>query len=84
LNLLVRPEGSVWCIYGEAVDLHALGNPDIQRASSVEPDSEGRWWSKIVNGPTLGPFTKRSDALTAEIDWLQKQMEAQCSLEPAP
>ncbi len=58
MELLIRPGGEVRCVYGEAIDLHALGQPQITRASHVEPDEQGRWWSDLapVNGPRLGPF----------------------------
>jgi hypothetical protein len=42
------------------------------RASLVEPDEEGRWWADLspVDGPLLGPFRQRSQALDAEEEWL--------------
>jgi hypothetical protein len=38
-----------------------------------EPDENGRWWADLspVAGPKLGPFTKRSEALHAEVEWLR-------------
>ncbi len=67
--------GVVRCIYGEAIDLNALGSPAIARASHVEPDEEGRWWADMspVGGPLLGPFERRSEALAAEVGWLEGQ-----------
>jgi hypothetical protein len=46
----------------------------IQRASHVEPDASGAWWADLnpVNGPRLGPFAYRSEALTAEAEWLHQ------------
>ena len=63
-------------LYGEAVDLGVLGPTSIQRASHVEPDEDGRWWSDLspVNGPRLGPFPRRSDALAAEAAWLEEHL----------
>ena len=60
-------------IYGEQIDLHALGRPAISRASHVEPDPHGRWFADLspVAGPKLGPFERRSQALAAEISWLE-------------
>jgi hypothetical protein len=72
MELLIRPGGEVRCVYGEAIDLHALGRPHITRASYVEPDEQGRWWADLspVNGPRLGPFRQRTQALEAEQEWL--------------
>jgi hypothetical protein len=71
-ELIVAPEGVVRCVYGEELDLYALGQPEIRRASSVEPDAAGRWWADLspAAGPRLGPFGLRSDALAAEVAWL--------------
>jgi hypothetical protein len=53
MELIVSPDGVVRCIYGEDLDLHALGSPQIRRVSAVEPDEAGRWWADLspVNGP---------------------------------
>ncbi len=73
MQLIVTPEGAVRCVYGEEIDLHALGSPSVSRASHVEPDQHGRWFADMapVAGPKLGPFDRRSDALAAESAWLQ-------------
>jgi hypothetical protein len=73
MDLVVRSSGQVRCIYDELIDLNTLGTVAIRRASHVEPDDQGRWWAdlKPVDGPTLGPFTLRSDALAAERRWLE-------------
>jgi hypothetical protein len=74
MELLIRPGGEVRCVYGEAIDLHALGLPHITRASSVEPDEQGRWWADLspAHGPRLGPFQQRTQALEAEQEWLSR------------
>jgi hypothetical protein len=71
--LRVDPGGQVACVYGEAIDLAALGAVVIRRASHVEPDPEGKWWADLapVGGPLLGPFARRSEALSAEAEWLE-------------
>ncbi len=73
MRLVIEPGGRVRCLYGEAVDLAALGTLTIRRASHVEPDAEGRWSADLtpVNGPRLGPFALRSQALDAERAWLE-------------
>ena len=74
MQLVVQPTGQVRCLYGEAVDLAALGTLHVQRASHVEPDAHGRWTADLrhVDGPLLGPFTLRSEALAAEQRWLEQ------------
>ena len=73
MQLIITPGGAVRCVYSEAIDLQALGSPTITRASHVEPDQQGRWLADLspVNGPTLGPFRTRSEALAAEKAWLE-------------
>ena len=72
MQLVIHPNGSIRCLYTEAIDLHQLGSPTMTRASVVDPDKAGRWWCDlaVIDGPTLGPFPLRSDALRAESAWL--------------
>lgn len=73
MQLIVQPDGVIRCLYDELIDLTALGQPQIRRASFVEPDAEGQWHADLspVGGPSLGPFSCRSAALTAEREWLE-------------
>ena len=72
MNLIVDVNGNAHAIYSEAIDLSVLGTLAIRRASHVEPDEGGRWWADLapIGGPRLGPFDRRSVALTAEVHWL--------------
>ena len=70
MDLVIAPGGQVRCIYDEVIDLHQLGTLSISRASQVEPDAQGHWSAQVIEGPTLGPFGARSDALVAEHAWL--------------
>ena len=74
MNILVGPGGSVHCVYGEGIELSALGDLHIRRASSIEPDDAGHWWADLapVSGPRLGPFARGSDGLAAESAWLER------------
>ena len=74
MQLVVRADGSVRCLYDEAIELAALGRLSIARGSSVEPDRTGRWFADLfpVQGPMLGPFRCRSEALAAERCWLEE------------
>ena len=73
MQLVIHSGGAVRCVYSEDIDLAALGSPAITRASHVEPDQHGRWWADLspMNGPKLGPFPVRSEALAAEHAWLK-------------
>jgi len=74
MQIIITPSGEVRCIYSEAIDLAALGNPVISRASRVEPNAHAQWYADLspVNGPCLGPFAHRSEALAAENQWLDR------------
>ena len=73
MQLVIRPDGTTRCLYGEEIDLHALGQITITRGSHVEPDDQGQWWCDMApcSGPRLGPHTCRSEALQAEVAWLE-------------
>jgi hypothetical protein len=73
MQLVIQPDGAVRAIYSEEIELRSLGRPRIVRASHVEPDSEGRWFADLgpVDGPVLGPFASRGEALDAETSWLE-------------
>jgi hypothetical protein len=74
VNLVVDPDGKVRAIYSEEIPLGTLGRPTIFRASIVEPDGEGRWHAdlRLLLGPMLGPFACRSEAVAAEVAWLER------------
>ena len=70
MDLVIRTDGDVTTLYSEQLDLSALGVVNISRASHVEPDESGQWFAEIIDGPKLGPFSRRSEALAAEVAWL--------------
>jgi hypothetical protein len=74
MQLVVEQGGTIRCIYSEEIDLAALGTPAIQRASHVEPNEAGQWTADLspVGGPTLTAFPTRSQALAAELRWLEE------------
>jgi hypothetical protein len=91
MDVIVDPRGNLRCLYSELINLIALGCPVITRASTVEPDPDGLWWAdlKPVNGPCLGPFPRRSEALQAEKEWLESNWlvspaSRQCRDNPLP
>ena len=71
--VVVQPNGTVRCLYDEKIDLSTFGRLSIRRASHVEPDAVGQWFADLgpIDGPILGPFPRRSDALTAESNWIE-------------
>ncbi len=74
MQIMITPNGNAKCLYGEELNLHALGHVVIQRGSYVEPTEKGLWTADLspVGGRLLGPFQKRSEALCAEREWLEK------------
>jgi hypothetical protein len=74
MQILIDPYGTARCLYDEAINLTVLGSLSIQRGSHVEPDAQGQWLADMapVDGPVLGPFPLRSDALAAERAWLER------------
>jgi len=74
MQLVIEPTGRVRAIYSEEIDLASLGHPEIFRASHVEPGRDGRWHADLrpILGPVLGPFAHRSEALAAEVAWLER------------
>ena len=72
IALVVGHDGTLEALYGERLDLSSLGSLTIRRASHVEPTPDGLWTADLspVDGPVLGPFVKRSEALAAECRWI--------------
>lgn len=72
--LRVEPDGTLVAVYTEALPLDEIGRASIARASHVEPTPEGTWTADLspVGGPVLGAYAKRSEALAAEIEWLER------------
>jgi hypothetical protein len=73
MRLVIDAQAAVRALYDEAFDLSPLGELSIRRASHVEPDAAGRWWADLApsGGPKLGPFARRSEAVAAEMAWIE-------------
>lgn len=52
------------------------GRGTIRRASHVEPTAAGKWTADMapVNGPVLGPYDTRGEALAAETKWIEENV----------
>ena len=76
MELIIHSDGTINCIYAEAIPIQAIGSLTIQRASHVEPNDDGEWIADMspVKGPLLGPFANRSKALEAETLWLRNNL----------
>ncbi len=68
--------GQLSAIYSDDLaSLLTLGQSKIRRASHVEP-CLGGWQADLspVSGPVLGPFPLRSEALAAEVKFLEENI----------
>jgi hypothetical protein len=80
LRLVINDSGSIQAIAPDNLSfLNSLGKCDVRRASHVEPVTENGqtlWTADLspVNGPVLGPFNSRSEALQQELAWLHGQL----------
>ena len=73
MQMLIHSDGTLRCLYDETLDLNAIGRIQITRGSHVEPTDSSQWVADMspVQGPKLGPFAFRSQALHAEREWLE-------------
>ena len=73
MELVFESSGNARCVYSDTLPLVTIGKLRIERASNVEPNDKGEWIADLspVSGPTLGPFSKRTDAIAAEVQWLR-------------
>ncbi|MEK6236960.1 MAG: hypothetical protein N2C14_19810, partial [Planctomycetales bacterium] len=71
MRIVIHSNGDARCLYSETLNLKSLGSLSIRRASHVEPDEQGRWIADLapMDGPCLGPFDQRYQALSAEAAW---------------
>ena len=67
MQIVIRPNGVFFGVYSDSFDYSEFGRPRIRRASHVEPDEAGHWFADLspVDGPKLGPFDKRNEAIDA-------------------
>lgn len=69
----VDVDGTMHFIWSdELIELLEAGRGEVRRVSHVEPTTRGLWGADLspVDGPLLGPFRTRREALDAERIWL--------------
>ena len=74
-EVIIDPNGTLRALYSDELsELLKEGKATVKRASRVEPAPEGGWTADMspVNGPVLGPFELRSEALAAEVEYLRE------------
>jgi hypothetical protein len=92
LEIIVNRDGSATFVYDDRLARLLADMPQrTRRASHVEPydgsggeafaaqHADGTWWvadMRPVDGPLLGPFPGRRQALDAEVAWLRERMAA--------
>lgn len=77
MKIKINPDGAMIALYTEAINLSEIGQiVAIRRASHIEPTPDNRWVADMtpVSGPVLGPFDFRSQALAAEVAWLEENL----------
>lgn len=80
-RLKVHTNGTIEGVYSDSlISLMDQGKSIVKRASHVEPgvDKDGKpcWYADLspVNGPQLGPYYLRQEALTEEVAWLNENI----------
>ena len=74
IQITVEPDGTIRFIHDDALAglIEEARSVNLRRASHVEPTADGQWTADLspVQGPVLGPFKLRKEALAAEVRWL--------------
>jgi hypothetical protein len=71
----IRPDGTVHCLYTDAIDLQAFGKVQVTRASNVEFEEGPQLWvARLPDGRAIGAARSRADCLKLEVAYLQERM----------
>jgi hypothetical protein len=79
----ISPAGQITMIHDDGMrELLKQGQASLRRASHVEPGDPAlgqdplQWYADMapVQGPVLGPFATRTEALASEVDWLNHNL----------
>lgn len=76
MKIKINPDGTIILLYTEDICMEELGKVDsIKRLFHVEPTQDNKWTATVNIGTSecvmLGPFNKRSEALEAEVAWIE-------------
>lgn len=76
MKIKINPDGTINILYTEDICMEELGKVDsIKRLFHVEPTQDNKWIAAANTGTSecviLGPFDKRSEALDAEVAWIE-------------
>lgn len=83
-SIIIKPDGTILFVYDDRLlPLLEEGDANVVRASHVEPVrtevtlewlTDFSWVADLspIGGPRLGPFLMRSDAIAAEIKWIEE------------
>ena len=77
MKINIAKDGTIKFVYTDKLrSLLEEGVAKVKRASHVEPTADNKWQVdlSLVNGPLLGPFTLREEALAAEVEWLNQNL----------
>ena len=71
----IGEEGDLSCLYNEEIDLEGLGDAYTRRASNVSwCPARKEWFVALPNGTQLRGWAKRSEAIEAEIEYLNRKI----------
>lgn len=76
MKIKINTNGTLNLVYTEDICVEELGKIDsIKRLFHVEPTQDNKWTAKVNIGTSecvvLGPYDKRSEALEAEVAWIE-------------
>ena len=71
----IFPDGRVLTIYDDSIQDLCLGDLSVERASNVVFDFVSQTWEVVIEDEVvLEGFAKRSDAIEAEVKFLNNQL----------
>lgn len=74
-KIVIQSNGTISYIWSDDIDLSELGDVQVSRASHVEFNNKSKKWeAHTVGGTFIGAFKKRSDAIAAEVKYLEERL----------
>lgn len=73
-TLSFRPDGTMVGLWTEAINLHAFGPLQIQRASNIEFDNATERWTVEIEGTILFSDPSRDRCLQWEHDYFENRL----------